>query len=488
MMAKQTHFIAGKWIQGLGAPMTSFNPATGDKVWGGQAAGNEQVDQAVASARDAFESWSSKTLEDRLVHLERYRSHLEAHKDQLAKIISRENGKPLWDSLGEVTAMINKIAISVDAYNERTPTRVEANGEERTALRHRPHGVLAVFGPYNFPGHLPNGHIVPALLAGNTVVFKPSELTPQAAEAMVRAWNAAELPDGVLNLIQGGIETGQALSQHGDIDGLLFTGSATVGTLLHKQFGGQTEKILALELGGNNPLIVHDVEDAKAAALTTIQSAFITSGQRCTCARRLIVPDGNEGDAFLEELAAHMDRIQVGAYDDAQVPYMGPVISNSAAELVLKAQKTLMQSGAVALRQAQRLVEDRPFLSPGLVDVTLATDVSDNEVFGPFLQIKRVQDFDEAIRNANNTRFGLAAGLLSDNEAHWTHFRNRCRAGIVNWNKPLTGASSKAPFGGIGLSGNHRPSAYYAADYCAYPMASMEATKLIAPPMQGLTP
>ncbi|MEG1215068.1 MAG: aldehyde dehydrogenase family protein, partial [Leclercia sp.] len=168
----------------------------------------------------------------------------------------------------------------VRAYHERTGESLTEMADGAASLRHRPHGVLAVFGPYNFPGHLPNGHIVPALIAGNTVVFKPSELTPWTAEETVKLWQAAGLPDGVLNLVQGGRSTGEALAQSSEIDGLLFTGSANTGYHLHQQLAGAPEKILALEMGGNNALIIDEITDIDAVVNLTIQSAFVSAGQR----------------------------------------------------------------------------------------------------------------------------------------------------------------------------------------------------------------
>ncbi|TNE37885.1 MAG: succinylglutamate-semialdehyde dehydrogenase [Alphaproteobacteria bacterium] len=485
-MTHSAHLIGADWTEGQGQTFQSYDPATGEELWQAKAASAEQVKAAVMAARSAFGAWARRTFEERAEILTRYAGLLDTNKNALAQTISKENGKPLWDALGEVTAMVGKIAISIEAYHARTPTRVEGEGNNRTALRHRPHGVLAVFGPYNFPGHLANGHIVPALLAGNTIVFKPSELTPQTGERMCHFLLEAGVPEGAINLVQGGAETGQALAQNPDLDGLLFTGSAKVGQLLHKQFGGQTEKILALELGGNNPLIVGEISDNKAAALVTIQSSFFTSGQRCTCARRLIVPSGARGEVFLETLQEEMARIRVGAWNDEETPFMGPVINMDAAKMVLTAQDQLLAKGGQALVATQALREGLPFLSPGLIDVTDVPDLEDREIFGPLLQVIRSDSLESAIEIGNKTRFGLAAGLLSDRSSDWDLFRENCRAGIVNWNKPLTGASSRAPFGGIGLSGNHRPSAYYAADYCAWPMASMEAPEIEAPALQGL--
>ncbi len=480
-MEQDDLFIDGKWQPGHGDAFTSTNPATEDMLWQGGAANALDVDDAVKSARAAFPDWSNRSFEHRLEIVHRFKSLLTERKEQLAEIISQENGKPFWDALGEVSAMINKIDISANAYNERTPTKINEVAGGRTALRHRAHGVLAVYGPFNFPGHLPNGHIVPALLAGNTLIFKPSELTPLAAQAVVRCWETAGLPNGVLNLVQGARETGEVLSRHGDIDGLLFTGSASVGRLLHEEFGGQTEKILALELGGNNPLIVWDTDQYEAAALMIVQSAYVTSGQRCTCARRLIVPEGKAGNQIVEALLARMETIRVGAFTESPEPYMGPVITNAAADKILVQQQALLASSGKALRKSERSQEGIPFLTPGLIEVDTSQARPDEEIFGPLLQVLRVPTFEQAIEQANATRFGLAAGLLSDDAALYQQFLTRIRAGIVNWNKPLTGASSAAPFGGIGLSGNHRPSAYYAADYCAYPMASMESDVLALP-------
>jgi succinylglutamic semialdehyde dehydrogenase len=348
-------------------------------------------------------------------------------------------------------------------------------------VRHRPHGVVAVLGPYNFPGHLPNGHIIPALLAGNTVVFKPSELTPLTAEETLRCWRAAQLPEGVLSVVQGAGDTGAALVTHPQVDGLFFTGSSETGKRLHRQFGGRPEKILALEMGGNNPLVVWAVEDLRAAAYHTILSAFITTGQRCTCARRLIVGEDEKSETFLQLLIGMTAGIRIGAYTDRPEPFMGPVVSMPEAQKLLRAQQEMKAAGGQILLEMKPLKEGLPFLSAGIIDVTHAGQRPDVERFGPLLQVIRVPDFDRAIEEANCTAYGLTSALFSDHESLYDIFRQRVRAGLVNWNRQTTGAASAAPFGGIGISGNHRPSAYYAADYCAYPVSSMEIEKMKMP-------
>ena len=481
-----THFIAGQWQAGQGEALQSLNPVSQQVVWQGQGASAAQVEAAVQAARQAFPAWAQSSLDARIGVLEAFADRLKAKTDILAHCIGEETGKPLWESVTEVTSMVNKVAISVQSYRERTGEKSGPLADATAVLRHKPHGVVAVFGPYNFPGHLPNGHIVPALLAGNCVVFKPSELTPKVAELTMQCWIEAGLPSGVLNLVQGGRETGVALAANPGIDGLFFTGSSRTGNLLHQQFAGRPDKILALEMGGNNPLLVDQVQDLDAAVYTIIQSAFISAGQRCTCARRLLVPEGAWGDTLLQRLVEVCKGISVGAFDQQPAPFMGSVISLDAARVLLDAQAELLGKGGVALLPMTQPQAGAALLTPGILDVSAVAERRDEEFFGPLLQVIRYSDFDQAIAEANNTQYGLAAGLLSDSSARYQHFWLRSRAGIVNWNKQLTGAASSAPFGGVGASGNHRASAYYAADYCAYPVASLETASLVLP--ASLTP
>lgn len=455
----------------------SLNPATQALVWEGNAASQEDVAQAVAAARKAFPDWAWRPEIERIAFLEAFGTELKQSKDLLAEAISQETGKPLWESKTEVDAMVGKIAISIDAQNRRCATLTAPHKHARSIARHKPHGAVAVFGPFNFPGHLPNGHIIPALLAGNTVVFKPSELTPRVAQLTVQCWERAGLPPGVLNLVQGGHETGSALADS-DINGLFFTGSYATGQFLSEKFARTPGKILALELGGNNPLIVSRVEDVLAAALLTLQSAFLTSGQRCTCARRLILVEESFPKTFIDELLHLIASIRIGPYTDQPEPFMGPVINAAAASKILNAQQKLLDQGAKPLAAMKQL--NPAFLTPGLIDVT-GLAVPDEEIFGPLLQLIRAPDLPTALQIANQTRYGLCAGLLSDREEEFRLFYQTTESGVLNWNMPLTGASSAMPFGGIKQSGNHRPSAFYAADYCSYPVASLEQQRVTMP-------
>jgi succinylglutamic semialdehyde dehydrogenase len=460
----------------------STDPATGDILWRGRAATSADIDHAVADARNAFEDWTNRSVEYRAKYLHAFGEQLKKHHTEFTETISRETGKPRWEAATETDAMIGKIAATIEAQITRRAPTTRQIANVFSATRYKPHGVIAVFGPFNFPGHLPNGHIMPALLAGNTIVFKPSELTPKIAGMTVKLWHESGLPLSVLNLIQGGRETGETLAKHRGIDGLFFTGSFEAGRSINRALADQPGKILALEMGGNNPLIVHDVDDLDAAAYWTIQSAYITAGQRCACARRLIVTD----EKFLDHLAKMIQKIIVGPYTQSPEPFMGPVISDAAANKFLSAQDDLLNGGGRAIVKMKSIGPRAAMLSPGLIDVTDVKDRRDEEFFGPLLQVIRAGDFDSAIREANNTRYGLTAGLFSDDRAWWEKFYRASRAGVVNWNRPLTGASGLLPFGGVGCSGNNRPSAYFAADYCSYPIASMEMEKLRLP--EKLTP
>ena len=434
--------------------------------------------EATASALKAFRPWADAPLEQRIAAVRRYRGVLEARSADYAADLSRETGKPLWETRAELGSMIAKVEVSIAAQAERAGGREATTGFGRAVLRHRPHGVMAVLGPFNFPGHLPNGHIVPALLAGDTVVFKPSEETPLAGRRMAEAFAAAELPPGVFNLVQGGRGTGAALLDQ-PIDGLLFTGSARAGAQFRRAFVDRPEVIVALELGGNNPLIVWDDADPHAAAAIAVQSAYVTTGQRCSCARRLILPRGAAGERVVEAIAAMIARLRIGAWDDADEPFMGPLISARAAAGARGDVERLIAGGARVIAPQGR-VDGRgeAFVTPALLDVT-GVAAPDDEIFAPVLQATRVDGFDHAIAVANATRYGLSAGLVSDDEALWRRFLDRSRAGVVNRNRPTTGAAGNMPFGGLGASGDHRPSAYYAADYCAYPVASFEADRAL---------
>src|SRR5205085_8210722 len=266
--------------------LISYDPATGAEVWTGEIG---DASAEIAAARAAWPAWAAHSHAYRIEAVRRFANVVRKKEAEFAELIARETGKPLWEAKTEVAAVVNKVEISVEAYAERTPQRkLEAALGNRVAVRHKPHGTLAVLGPYNFPAHLPNGHIVPALLAGNAIVFKPSEKTPAAGEYLVSLYHEAGVPEDVVRCVQGGIEVGKALAASAGTDGLLFTGSARAGLALNRQFAEAPHKILALEMGGNNPLVVWQARDVHAAAAIAVQAACMSAGPRCTAARRPI--------------------------------------------------------------------------------------------------------------------------------------------------------------------------------------------------------
>lgn len=451
--------------------LISYEPATGVELWRGN---HGNVDEIVARARRAWPAWAAQPLSTRMELVRRFANEVRKDAEKLATTIARETGKPLWEARTEVESVVNKVEISIRAYAERTSQRKLDNALQGTAaLRHKPHGVMAVLGPYNFPAHLPNGHIVPALIAGNAIVFKPSEKTPATAELLVQCFHRAGISAAVVQLLIGGPAEGQALVAHDGIDGVLFTGSAHTGIAINRKLATRPDKIVALEMGGNNPLVVWDTPKITDAAAIVVQSAFTSAGQRCTAARRLIVKT-TMYEPLMAEVKRLADRIIVGAPFDEPAPFMGPVIDNQAADGLTESFLYLLSHGGKAIKHLIRPRDDLPFLSPAIIDVTGIKDKPDVELFGPLLQVSQASDLDEAIAEANSTRFGLSASLVGGTPQEYNRFWANVRAGVINWNRPTNGASSSAPFGGVGLSGNHRPSAYYAADYCAYPVASTE--------------
>jgi len=464
--------------------MLSYEPATGALLWQGEYG---DVDAEVERAASAWMLWAAKPVAFRIETMRRFTNIVRANEEKLADLIARETGKPLWEARTEVAAVIAKVDISVAGYSERTgQRRLEGSMGARQNLRHKPHGVMAVISPYNAPAELPNSHIIPALIAGNGIVFKPSEKAPATGALLVDLYHEAGVPKDLLRLVIGGRDQGKALVEHPLVNGILFTGSARTGVMINRALSTQPEKIVALEMGGNNPLVLWDTSDIATAATIIVQSAFTSTGQSCTATRRLIIRDSMM-KPMMEELKKLTERLIIDHPHADPSPYMGPVIDNQAADGLTESFLTLMSMGGRPIRHMQRPHGELPFVSPAIVDVTNISERPDVELFGPLLQVIQVSDFDSAIREANATRYGLSASLVGGSPEQYDQFWASIRAGIINWNRPTNAAPSAAPSGGIGVSGNHRPSGYYAADYCAYPVASAETEQLRASIGMGLT-
>lgn len=482
-----SNLVGGSWIALDAGELRSINPARPSQiVWHGRGEVGH-VRQAVDAARTAFEAFRDVTFERRAALLRKYAELCKVHAERIAAIITDETGKTLWESRAEAAALWAKVEITLDAGAHSGLSRVSPFSFDLAPTRagrcvFRPHGVMAIVGPYNFPAHLPNGHFVPALAMGNTVVFKPSDKAPgvgqMLGEIMLEALEAENLPPGVFNVVQGGAAVAQALVTHDDIDGILFTGSWPVGRKILEANLDRPGRIVALEMGGNNPAVVLADADLKQAAIEIARSAFVTTGQRCTCTRRVIAHEAI-ADRLFAAVAKIASNLIVGDPRAEHPVFYGPIISQASRQAVLEFQSRAARSGSRVWVESSAMSGEGFYVTPSMIEVDCFTaDDGDDagcdvEVFGPLLRVTRCGDLDEAIAQANATRYGLAASIFTRDQRAAERFVSRARAGCINVNTGTAGASSKLPFGGLGLSGNHRPAGSFSLDYCAMPIAQM---------------
>ncbi|MFI4897736.1 MAG: aldehyde dehydrogenase family protein [Phycisphaerales bacterium JB059] len=498
--------IAGRWIPIPGDEIRSTNPARpGAEIWSGLPV-PAHAGQALESARAALPAWAAWTIDQRVGVLRRYQELAKSNAEEMANLIAAETGKAMWECKGEAGLLAAKVDITLEEGPNTGRSRVTAydvplNETKSGRCWFRPHGVMSVIGPFNFPAHLPNGHIVPALLTGNTIVFKPSDKTPavgqRLAELFQQALEEAGAPEGVFNLVQGGADIASHLVSSPEADGVLFTGSWPVGRKILEANLDQPGKIIALEMGGNNPAVVMPSADLHQAAVEIVRCAFNTTGQRCTSTRRAII-HASVADRLISAIVRAAEAIAIGDPMSNEPVFMGPIITEQAREAVFAFEKRLAEHGGEVLlsaRQVQDPIEGDAsgwYVSPSVVRVPrfdLDTDDCgcDEELFGPLLRIAVVGDLDEAIKQANATRYGLAASIFSQDPAETCRFLGEARAGCVNVNCGTACASSKLPFGGLGWSGNHRPAGAFALDYTAIPIAGMIETGDASTMAPGMT-
>lgn len=453
--------------------LVSRSPADANDVVGRFAiAQPAEVADAVARARAAFPAWRDQGFDARSAVIRRFRDLAAERSEALARLIAREMGKAIWDARGEAKLVPAKVDVSLGEGMQGVATMAPAPGVRATF---HPRGVLAVLGPFNFPAHLPNGHIVPALATGNTVVFKPSELTPAVGAFMAELWAEAGLPVGVLEVVQGMGETGAALAAHEDVDGVLFTGSYPTGRAIEEATLDQPGKILALEMGGKNAIVVLEDADLSLAIAETAVSIAATTGQRCSCASRLFVHE-RVIDAFTERLVAVLSGMTIGMPLD-EGAFMGPLASEAAARKVAHYRALAKQAGGERLLAVDP-GRPAPWVGPGLVrfEGTAQTHpYQREEIFGPEAALYPVRDLDEAIAAVNDSDYGLVASLITRDRSRFEHAVGRIDTGLLNWNKGTIGASGRLPFGGTRKSGNDRPAGISAAIYCTHPQAHLES-------------
>ncbi len=454
--------------------LESLNPTTGQVVWTGEVFSEEQISEVVRSAKASQPAWELVGLERRKEVIQAFAQLVKENAEEAATIIAEENGKPLWEARTEVNSLVNKVQAVFDAYDERAKEKIKEVNGRTSVTRYRPHGVMAVLGPFNFPMSMPNSHIMPSLLAGNSIVFKPSERVPKSAEYYIDLWHKAGVPKYVLQVVHGDRAAGDFLIGLPEIKGVLFIGSRHAGVEIQKKLADASDKICALEMGGNSPLVIWDYQDVRLAVHIAIQSAYISSGQRCSSARRIIVNQAVASE-YIPALKNAVESIVVGKqFDTDPVPFMGSLIDQKAVERFLLDYQALIKKGATIIVPADTIPTlGQNFVRPSLVDVT-NIEVEDVEIFGPLLQLSVVSSLEQAIERANSTQFGLAAGIVAIEKSVYEKFYAGTKAGIINWNQPLTGATTAAPFGGAKASGNYRPAGFLSVDYCSYPCASIE--------------
>jgi len=461
------NLIAGEWV---GSDATkNINPSDTNEVVGLYADGTtEDTKNAIAAAKAAFPAWSRSGIWERHVILKKAGDEIMARKDELGALLAREEGKTLPEAIGE-TIRASQIfeffaGEALRLAGEVIPSVRPNIGVEITR---DPLGVIGIITPWNFPIAIPAWKIAPALCYGNTVVFKPAELVPGCSWAIVDILHRAGLPKGVLNLVMGkGSVVGQAMLDSPDVTGITFTGSTGTGRRVAAASIEHNRKF-QLEMGGKNPMVVLDDADLTVAVEAAANSGFFSTGQRCTASSRLIVTEGIH-DKFV---AALTEKLQALVVDNAMKPgtHIGPVVDERQLKTDTDYIEIGRKEGAKLAFGGELITRETPgfYLQPTLfTEATNQMRISREEIFGPVVSVIRVKDYEEALATANDTPFGLSAGIATTSLKHATHFKRNSEAGMVMVNLPTAGVDFHVPFGGRkGSSYGPREQGKYAAEF-----------------------
>lgn len=467
---------------------TSISPINGEILWTGEKTSNAAISRAFSDSAVAADRWRQQPVDVRIAIADRYAEILQQRKSEIASLITNETGKLPGDAAAEVSASIAKVKWSIEAMGTRRSETVLASSDRPGSdpirrIRYSPLGVTLILGPFNFPLHLPGGQIIPALLAGNSVVFKPSEQSTAVGAWLIDAWSSAGLPNDVLQMIVGGVDVAKTAIDRPEVAAVFLTGSRKAGQSIHRQLAGRPEVLLALELGGNNPIVVDAEADPISVANHVSYSAFVSSGQRCTCARRVILVEGAGSKEQLSALIEKTRSLKVGMPQDDTNPHLGPLVSIDAAAAIVKTFNQLVEMGCQPIVPPSMNPDHPSLVSPSIVDATglsadQITTLGTMEWFGPLLVMVKASHLENAFQIASKTPYGLSASLLGGTEADFQRFVDQVGAGVINWNGPTTGAAGNLPFGGRGHSGNHRPAGFFAIDSCNEPISSIEKSAL----------
>ena len=440
------------------------------------------IDESVMAARKAFMPWRRKKISERAEFLRKFKVAIQKRADEFTEIIAREVGRPAWEAKEELLALEVKIDVTLEE-GMRLVEKLEIPQVIEGVLgasRRKPIGVTAVIGPYDFPAAQPCGHIVPALLAGNTVIFKPSEKAPLIGQLIADCFNEAELPPGVFNLLQGEKETGRRLCAHEGIDAILFTGSYEVGTRIKQDTLQQHWKLVLLQMGGKNPAIIWEDADLELALKDALVGGFISAGQRCTSMSRIIIHHSH-AEAFVERLHERAKAFVIGHPLDN--PFMGPLIDAGSVDRYMKFQGIAVREGCEPVMRGKTLELGKQgnYVAPSIclvkatsLEATKKSVYQQTEIFGPNIAIIPVRTLEEAIAQANATQYGLAAAVYTKSRTIYEKCWEELQAGLINWNRPTITASARLPYGGLKKSGNHFATAVFSTLNSTYPVASLE--------------
>ncbi|MAD61765.1 MAG: hypothetical protein CMH49_09705, partial [Myxococcales bacterium] len=460
-------YINGQFVKGEGQSFSSYNPAKqGTKVFTAHEY-DASVDKAIHAAREALKSWRRSGLEARIEALKAVAALVPEHQAGIAEAISLEMGKSFNEAMMEAGSIKSKIEGVIAQITKTLPQATdEAPGEQRF----HPLGVIAVIGPFNFPIHLLNTHIVPSLLTGNTVVIKPSEVTPLCGQRYAELFHAAGFPAGVFNLIQGQGANGAALSAHPKVNGVIFTGSYETGRKIRRVTFDQAHKKVCLELGGKNPAVVLDDADLEQVTREILLGALLTSGQRCTATSRVIATAGI-APALKRRLVEAFKRIRpLDPFD--QNCFIGPLANQAAKHRFMTLLDEAKSQGAEPWVDSES-IPGGAFVTPSIYGVKGDEDYLEHELFGPHISFQTVQNDEEAIAAAAKNSYGLSASLFTQREDMFETFYDEVAVGVLNWNRSTNGASGLLPFGGVGKSGNWHPAGSEGPRLSTYPVAVM---------------
>lgn len=476
------NYIGGSFVapRAVESTLRVTSPADREDLIGEYGCSVAHAREAVAAAKAALPSWRRRSFAERAAVLRAFAVAVKARREAFAVAIARCIGKPLWEARTEVDAVVAKVEITLGAGMEAVaPRDLPA---DKASIRHRPVGVMLVLGPFNFPAHLPNGHFVPALATGNTVVFKPSERAPLVGDLLAECMHEAGVPAGVFNVVHGDGPVAAALVADGDVDGVCFTGSTAVGQRILEASARFPGRLVALELGGSNAAIVTADANLDHAAREIAFSAFVTAGQRCTATSRVYVERAAQ-ERLVEALARLTAGVRVGHPSNADA-FLGPIIDEHARARALARAEALADTHQPVVSPSAFQVDgfDGAYLSPGLFVAREGTVMlSAEEFFAPLLLVQAVDDDDSAVAHANASPYGLAAGVFCATEERFERMASDLEVGICNWNRGTVGSSSRLPFGGVKASGNHRPAGLASTLYCVDAVAQIRWPEPPAP-------